>query len=150
NSRLPRARPGFDSRPMQLALLLAFLRLNPGQKKDKSLPVGELNPGLPRDRRGYYPLYSRGACPLNVHAACRIQKRSCSSTATYSHFLDVNNSRPVQDGSPIPTPTESPNRGDSNALQCDVKKKRWFIDGVSQTWPFGGFSFFDHSSLLTH
>ena len=21
------------------------------------LPVGELNPGLPRDRRGYYPLY---------------------------------------------------------------------------------------------
>src|SRR4029434_8196082 len=57
NSRLPRGRPGFDSRPMQLALLLAFLRLNPGQKKDKSLPVGELNPGLPRDRRGYYPLY---------------------------------------------------------------------------------------------
>src|SRR4029434_10068026 len=41
---------------MQLALLLAFLRLNPGQKKDKSLHVGELNPGLPRDRRGYYPL----------------------------------------------------------------------------------------------
>src|SRR4029434_5160834 len=35
NSRLPRGRPGFDSRPMQLALLLAFLRLSPGQKKDK-------------------------------------------------------------------------------------------------------------------
>ena len=23
----------------------------------KNLPVGELNPGLPRDRRGYLPLY---------------------------------------------------------------------------------------------
>ena len=27
------------------------------------LPDGELNPGLPRDRRGYLPLYYRG---LNV------------------------------------------------------------------------------------
>ena len=26
------------------------------EKKD-FLPVGELNPGLPRDRRGYSPLY---------------------------------------------------------------------------------------------
>ena len=26
----------------------------------KNLPVGELNPGLPRDRRGYSPLYYRG------------------------------------------------------------------------------------------
>ena len=25
-----------------------------------SLPGGELNPGLPRDRRGYSPLYYRG------------------------------------------------------------------------------------------
>ncbi len=28
-------------------------------KKD-ILPDGELNPGLPRDRRGYWPLYYRG------------------------------------------------------------------------------------------
>ena len=28
--------------------------------KIKSLPDGELNPGLPRDRRGYLPLYYRG------------------------------------------------------------------------------------------
>src|SRR4029434_8352671 len=35
NSRLPRGRPGFDSRPMQLALLLAFRRLSQGQKKKK-------------------------------------------------------------------------------------------------------------------
>ena len=26
----------------------------------KNLPDGELNPGLPRDRRGYLPLYYRG------------------------------------------------------------------------------------------
>ena len=26
----------------------------------KILPDGELNPGLPRDRRGYLPLYYRG------------------------------------------------------------------------------------------
>src|SRR4029434_4813199 len=61
NSCLPQGRPGFDSRQMQQCsfrpMQLAFPRLNPGQKKDKSLPVGELNPGLPRDRRGYYPLY---------------------------------------------------------------------------------------------
>ena len=38
---------------MQLALLLAFLRLNPGQKKDKSLPVGELNPGTGGDTIHY-------------------------------------------------------------------------------------------------
>ena len=27
---------------------------------EKNLPDGELNPGLPRDRRGYLPLYYRG------------------------------------------------------------------------------------------
>ena len=27
---------------------------------NKNLPDGELNPGLPRDRRGYLPLYYRG------------------------------------------------------------------------------------------
>ena len=30
------------------------------RKKIKHLPDGELNPGLPRDRRGYLPLYYRG------------------------------------------------------------------------------------------
>ena len=29
-------------------------------RKTKYLPDGELNPGLPRDRRGYSPLYYRG------------------------------------------------------------------------------------------
>ena len=29
-------------------------------KKKKYLPGGESNPGLPRDRRGYLPLYYRG------------------------------------------------------------------------------------------
>ena len=34
----------------------------------KKLPDGELNPGLPRDRRGYWPLYYRGLdeyCPIH-------------------------------------------------------------------------------------
>ena len=30
------------------------------KKRQKHLPDGELNPGLPRDRRGYLPLYYRG------------------------------------------------------------------------------------------
>ena len=30
------------------------------KQKKVSLPDGELNPGLPRDRRGYWPLYYRG------------------------------------------------------------------------------------------
>src|SRR4029434_1846675 len=32
-------------------------------------------------------------------------------------------------------------------LSC--KKILWYIDEVAQMWPFWGFSFFDHSSLLT-
>src|SRR4029434_4098803 len=39
---MPRGRPGFDSRPMQLALLLSFPRLSPGPKKDKR--SGTLSP----------------------------------------------------------------------------------------------------------
>ena len=30
------------------------------KNQKKYLPDGELNPGLPRDRRGYLPLYYRG------------------------------------------------------------------------------------------
>ena len=30
------------------------------EKKKKTLPDGESNPGLPRDRRGYSPLYYQG------------------------------------------------------------------------------------------
>ena len=30
------------------------------KKKKSQLPDGESNPGLPRDRRGYLPLYYRG------------------------------------------------------------------------------------------
>ena len=39
---------------------MIFRRKNCFQKKKKLLPDGELNPGLPRDRRGYWPLYYRG------------------------------------------------------------------------------------------
>ena len=38
-------------------------------KKDARLPGGESNPGLPRDRRGYSPLYYRGCryvCSVNT------------------------------------------------------------------------------------
>ena len=34
-------------------------------KKKLTLPGGESNPGLPRDRRGYLPLYYRGLLVLN-------------------------------------------------------------------------------------
>ena len=34
------------------------VKIEKNNKKD--LPDGELNPGLPRDRRGYSPLYYRG------------------------------------------------------------------------------------------
>ena len=35
-------------------------------KGSKNLPDGELNPGLPRDRRGYSPLYYRGLDIIRV------------------------------------------------------------------------------------
>ena len=34
-----------------------FLDILDTKSPKKCLPVGELNPGLPRDRRGYLPLY---------------------------------------------------------------------------------------------
>ena len=37
------------------SFLIDFLKK--GENWKKILPVGELNPGLPRDRRGYLPLY---------------------------------------------------------------------------------------------
>ena len=36
---------------------LHFIQFRKREKIHKNLPVGELNPGLPRDRRGYLPLY---------------------------------------------------------------------------------------------
>ena len=33
------------------------MKFNEGKEKKEDLPVGESNPGLPRDRRGYLPLY---------------------------------------------------------------------------------------------
>ena len=35
-------------------------------KGSLTLPGGELNPGLPRDRRGYWPLYYRGTTKVEV------------------------------------------------------------------------------------
>ena len=37
-----------------------FKKINEKRKENFNLPDGELNPGLPRDRRGYSPLYYRG------------------------------------------------------------------------------------------
>ena len=36
------------------------------KRRLKNLPDGELNPGLPRDRRGYSPLYYRGLISICV------------------------------------------------------------------------------------
>ena len=48
-------------------------------KRTKNLPDGELNPGLPRDRRGYSPLYYRGYVRLWIITTHRL-----SSLATWS------------------------------------------------------------------
>ena len=36
------------------------------KKKGTRLPNGESNPGLPRDRRGYSPLYYRGCHTIKI------------------------------------------------------------------------------------
>ena len=47
-----------------------FLPPNKAKKKKKKkkdiLPGGESNPGLPRDRRGYSPLYYRGCSRIST------------------------------------------------------------------------------------
>ena len=47
------------------------------KKKDikSPLPGGELNPGLPRDRRGYWPLYYRGEPDIKVKIITYIFKK---------------------------------------------------------------------------
>ena len=46
---------------IELAALLSYESINKDTAlNQKNLPDGELNPGLPRDRRGYSPLYYRG------------------------------------------------------------------------------------------
>ena len=48
-----------------------------------SLPDGELNPGLPRDRRGYSPLYYRGRLKANkIHLNFPNLSTSCLSYST--------------------------------------------------------------------
>ena len=51
----------FEVQNLGLVFLLFFC----SQLTQKLLPGGELNPGLPRDRRGYLPLYYRGTKALN-------------------------------------------------------------------------------------
>ena len=48
-SPTPKKNPGFD-----------WNNLKEKRGKKSVLPGGESNPGLPRDRRGYSPLYYRG------------------------------------------------------------------------------------------
>jgi hypothetical protein len=45
---------------------LSDLTISLGKKIKKKLPGGESNPGLPRDRRGYWPLYYRGLMIFSV------------------------------------------------------------------------------------
>ena len=62
-------------------------KYKPVGSKAKDLPNGELNPGLPRDRRGYLPLYYRGfvKAPECFQKALRafyvhLQKMGCRIT----------------------------------------------------------------------
>ena len=48
---------------------------NSGQPRSQKLPDGESNPGLPRDRRGYSPLYYRGVLRLLQN---RLLEKACA------------------------------------------------------------------------
>ena len=56
-----KSKPGYLIFCIFYYLMLNFL---------KNLPDGELNPGLPRDRRGYSPLYYRGLDTVSQLLAC--------------------------------------------------------------------------------
>ena len=58
---LPSIRSGFDSRPSHIF----FFKSSNAFKVPKVLRDGESNPGLPRDRRGYSPLYYRGVIMIS-------------------------------------------------------------------------------------
>ena len=49
----------------KLIRILSNKKVLQGTLGNKSLPGGESNPGLPRDRRGYSPLYYRGTWTLD-------------------------------------------------------------------------------------
>ena len=54
------------------------------------LPDGESNPGLPRDRRGYLPLYYRGwphGSSLTFYIASHSTKRQSQHTSTHNSFV---------------------------------------------------------------
>ncbi len=71
------------------------------------LPGGELNAGLPRDRRGYSPLYYRGTvlihlekcsfvfqlstllCAFKIHVMCRMMNLSRKKTSSESTEEDI-------------------------------------------------------------
>ena len=74
-------RVSFGDRPITEAAPSTDMNLPRGVDR---LLVGELNPGLPRDRRGYSPLYQRDCDRTNVESfsGCRV---SVSMYDTYSH-----------------------------------------------------------------
>ena len=49
-----------EGRRYQVKLYQQTISLKSNLEKKVILPGGESNPGLPRDRRGYLPLYYRG------------------------------------------------------------------------------------------
>ena len=63
----------------KIILILDFEEIT---DKMKTLPDGELNPGLPRDRRGYSPLYYRGR--LTEHLS---KPKICSHSSRISKRL---------------------------------------------------------------
>src|SRR4029434_3635504 len=128
---------------MQLALLLAFLRLSPGPKNNKrTRTVSPSGNGTPVSRvTGGDTIHYTNEELVTTLFRGRVESRKggarrllhgdlCKIEAPFQHQQN-----PPTEGIPM--------------HYSELQKKRWFIDEVAQTWPFGGCLFFNHSSLLT-
>ena len=62
---------------------------NKEEKKIQLLPGGESNPGLPRDRRGYSPLYYRGPSLSNAENLIYLLNNSRHTVHNFSQTVFV-------------------------------------------------------------
>src|SRR4029434_7798179 len=122
NSRLPRGRPGFDSRPMQLALLLSFPRLSPGPKKDKR--SGTLSPS------GNRTPVSR-VTGGDTHHYTK-EEEAASSHESFLHFVKFPTH--VRQDQPLPSPRECSTPSDLQGIACvkndELKMHLAVLEGV--------------------
>ena len=53
-----------------IIIIKSILKHLSKSEKQKHIPGGESNPGLPRDKRGYSPLYYRGIGCVRLNGSC--------------------------------------------------------------------------------